>query len=84
MTKESILGRLLLEGNITLAELIILAESPGKTFYIDLSVLPEEDQSYFLNKNWSDSSEGLITRDIYSFYKEYKDINNNTQASSKL
>lgn len=55
MTKETILKRLLLEDHITLDELIILAESPEKTFYIDLSVLPEKEQSYFLNKHWSSS-----------------------------
>ena len=55
MTKETILKRLLLEDHITLNELIILTESPGKTFYIDLSVLPEEEQSYFLNKRRSSS-----------------------------
>lgn len=55
MTKETILKRLLLEDHITLDELIILAENPGKTFYIDLSVLPKEEQSYFLNKHWSNS-----------------------------
>ena len=52
MTKETILKRLLLEDHITLDELMILAESPGKTFYMDFSVLPQEDQSYFLNKDW--------------------------------
>ena len=55
MTKETILKRLLLEDHITLDELIILAKNSGETFYIDLSVLPEEDQSYFLNKHWSSS-----------------------------
>lgn len=49
MTKETILKRLLLEDHITLDELIILAESPGKTFTIDFSVIPKKDKIDFLD-----------------------------------
>ena len=52
MTKETILKRLLLENHITVEELVMLAETPGKTFTIDFSIIPEEDKSDFLNNYW--------------------------------
>ena len=52
MTKETILKRLLLENHITVEELVVLVETPGKTFTIDCSVTPKENWSDFLNNYW--------------------------------
>lgn len=62
--KETILKRLLLKDHITLDELIILAENPGKTFTIDLSVIPEKDKIDFLDL-WQKPHYSTIFNPLY-------------------